>query len=116
MYIKNIEQVKKTELVMDDAEKVWKQIPLGKAENAPGFSFRVFTLEPGGHTPYHQHPFEHLNYVIEGTGALIDKDKKEHAIKKGDFVLVNPDEIHNYKNTADKGDLIIICAVPKEYE
>ena len=116
MYIKNIDRVKKVELVMEDAEKVWKQVPLGKAENVPGFSFRVFTLQPGGHTPYHNHPFEHLNYVIEGKGALVDKDKTEHPIKKGDFILVSPDEIHNYKNTADKGDLIIICAVPKEYE
>jgi quercetin dioxygenase-like cupin family protein len=116
MYIKNINQVKKTELIIKGAEKVWKQIPLGTAEDVPNFSFRVFTLEPGGHTPYHSHPFEHLNYVIEGAGALVDKDKQEHPVKKGDFILVKPDEKHNYKNTAGRGNLVIICAVPKEYE
>lgn len=116
MHITNIDQVKKVELATDGAEKVWKQIPLGKAEYVPGFSFRVFTLKPGGHTPYHNHSFEHMNYVIEGEGAVVDKDKKEYPVKKGDFILVQPDETHNYKNTASKGDFIIICAVPKEYE
>jgi quercetin dioxygenase-like cupin family protein len=116
MYIKNINQVKKVALSIEGAEKVWKQIPLGTAETVPNFSFRVFTLKPGGHTPYHHHSFEHLNYVIEGRGALVDKDKQEHPIKQGDFILVAPEETHNYKNTASSGDLIIICAVPKEYE
>jgi quercetin dioxygenase-like cupin family protein len=116
MYITDINRVKKIKLETKGADKVWKQIPLGTDENVPGFSFRVFTLEPGGHTPYHNHSFEHLNYVIEGEGALVDKDKKEHPIKQGDFILVQPDEKHNYKNTAGSGNLVIICAVPKEYE
>jgi quercetin dioxygenase-like cupin family protein len=116
MQIKNINQAKKARMDMEGAEKVWKQIPLGTAEHVPNFSFRVFTLEPGGHTPYHHHPFEHLNYVIEGEGAVVDGEKMEHQVKKGDFILVSPDETHNYMNTSKKGDLIIICAVPKEYE
>jgi DNA mismatch repair protein MutS2 len=40
----------------------------------------VFTIEPGGHTPFHRHSFEHLNYVIEGTGAVVAEDGREHAI------------------------------------
>jgi len=36
-------------------------------------------------------------------------------IKKGDFVLVMPGEIHQYRNNT-AAPLVIICAVPKEYE
>jgi quercetin dioxygenase-like cupin family protein len=116
MYITDLSKVKKIKLEVEGADKVWKQIPLGKSENVPIFSFRVFTLEPGGHTPYHNHPFEHMNYIIQGEGVLVDKDKKEHPIKQGDFILVRPDETHNYKNTARNGNLVIICGVPKDYE
>lgn len=116
MYITALDRVKKTELVMEGAVKVWKQIPLGRSEDVPGFSFRVFTIEPGGHTPYHSHDFEHLNYIIEGQGAVVDRDKREHLIKQGDFVLVKPGETHNYINNSGDKNLVVICAVPKDYE
>jgi len=42
----------------------------GKPDDAPVYSYRVFTLEPGGNTPYHSHPYEHMNFVIERSGGL----------------------------------------------
>ena len=67
-------------------------------------------------TPYHTHPFEHLNYVIEGHGALVMEGGEEYEIEKGDFALVLPDEKHQYRNKSASESLIVICAVPKEYE
>ncbi|MCP4715965.1 MAG: cupin domain-containing protein, partial [Deltaproteobacteria bacterium] len=72
--------------------------------------------EPNGHTPYHTHPFEHLNYVIEGSGALVTKSGEERPLKKGDCALVLPEEKHCYKNTSTADNFVMICAVPKEYE
>ena len=100
---------------MEGAEGVYKQIPISKESGTPTFSFRVFTIEPGGHTPLHSHPFEHLNYIIEGTGVVINKDR-ERELRKGDFVLVLPGETHQYKNSSASKPMIMICAVPKEYE
>jgi quercetin dioxygenase-like cupin family protein len=37
-------------------------------------------------------------------------------VKKGDFALVLPGEKHQYKNMSPGNPMIIICAVPKEYE
>jgi len=37
-------------------------------------------------------------------------------VKKGDFVLVLPDEKHQYQNRSPKSPFMMICAVPKEYE
>ena len=115
MHVVALEQVKKIKANMEGAEGVYKQIPISKADGTPAFSFRVFTIECGGHTPLHNHPFEHLNYIIEGNGAIVTKDG-EHELKKGDFVLMLPDETHQYRNKSTSHPMVMICAVPKEYE
>ena len=115
MHITALEKVKKIIPDMEGAKGVYKQIPISKENGTPTFSFRVFTIEPGGHTPLHNHPFEHLNYVIQGNGVVIAEDQK-HELKKGDFVLILPGEIHQYRNTSIKNPMVVICAVPKEYE
>jgi quercetin dioxygenase-like cupin family protein len=115
MHITDLGRVKKTIPNMEGARGVYKQIPISREDGTPTFSFRVFTIEPGGHTPLHDHPFEHLNYIIEGTGMAIE-GKLEHDLKKGDFVMVPPGETHQYRNTSPTNPLVMICAVPKEYE
>ncbi len=112
----SLTQVEKKEVNMDGAEKALKQMPLSTADGVPMYSLRVFTVEPGGYTPYHQHPYEHMNYVIEGEGALVDVDGKEKQIQAGDFALVNPDEKHQYRNKSADKPFVMICGVPKEFE
>jgi quercetin dioxygenase-like cupin family protein len=114
MLVTRLSEVEKTVPIMEGAKDIYKQVPLSVKDGVPTFSFRVFTIKPGGHTPFHQHPFEHMNYVIKGRGALVAPGR-ELELNKGDFALVLPGEKHQFKNTG-KGDLIIICAVPKEYE
>ena len=82
MHITRLEKVEKIIPQMEGAKGVFKQIPLSKADGAPRFSFRVFTIEPSGHTPFHQHPFEHMNYIIEGNRVVVTKDR-EYEIKQG---------------------------------
>lgn len=115
MYIIGLDKVQKTIPAIEGAKGVHKQIPLSRKDGVPTFSFRVFTIEPGGHTPYHRHEFEHMNYVISGEGILVAEDR-EHALKQGDFALVLAGEKHQYRNSSDDQVLIIICAVPREYE
>ena len=55
----------------------------------------------------------HMNYVIEGTGALVNEKGEEIPFKAGDFALVDPSEIHQYRNKGDK-PFKMICGVPKE--
>lgn len=114
MLVTRLSEVEKTVPAMEGAKDIYKQIPLSKKDGVPTFSFRVFTIKPGGHTPFHQHMFEHMTYVIEGKGVMVGADQK-HELSKGDFALILPDEKHQVRNTG-KSDLVIICAVPKEYE
>ena len=115
MKIISLEDVERNAVKMDGASKAWKQMPLGQADGVPVYSYRVFTVEPGGYTPYHNHPYEHMNYIIEGEGALVNEAGEEQALKAGDFALVKPDEKHQYRNTGDK-PFRMICGVPKEFE
>jgi quercetin dioxygenase-like cupin family protein len=92
------------------------QIPISNNDGTPTVSFRVFTIEPGGHTPYHIHAFEHINYIISGNGVLVTETGEERPVKKGDFVLVLPNEKHQYKNKSAAEPFIVICAVPKDHE
>ena len=115
MHLTRLDKVEKIVPEMEGAKGVLKQIPLSKKDGVPTFSFRVFTIEPGGHTPLHRHPFEHMNYVIEGKGALVTEDR-EHELRQGDFALILPGETHQFKNTSKSQNLLVICAVPKEYE
>ena len=116
MKIVSIDKVLKNRVDIEGAKNVEKQLPIGQNDGSPQFSFRVFTIAPNGHTPYHQHGFEHINYVIKGQGVVINESGEERPIKQGDFALVLPNEKHQYKNTSQDKSLIIICAVPKEYE
>lgn len=116
MKITSLDKVKKVRVDVEGAKDAYKQVPVSRDDGAPTFSFRVFTIEPGGHTMFHAHPFEHVNYVIAGKGAVVTDGGAERPIAEGDFVLVLPDEAHRYRNTAEDRPLVLICAVPKEYE
>jgi quercetin dioxygenase-like cupin family protein len=115
MYVTRLDKIEKTISKSEDAKGVYKQIPLSRKDGVPTFSFRVFTIEPGGHTPFHQHEFEHMNYVINGEGILIAEDQ-EHELREGDFALILAGEKHQFKNSSENQNLLIICAVPREYE
>lgn len=116
MKIISLDQLEKGRVEMEGAVNVWKQTPVSSADGSPRFAFRVFTVDPGGHTPYHTHPFEHLNYVISGDGALVTETGEHRPLRAGDFALVVPGEKHQYRNTSADVPFVMICAVPKEYE
>jgi quercetin dioxygenase-like cupin family protein len=116
MKITHLDELKKEKMTMPGAENVYKQLPISSADGSPTFSFRVFTIEPGGNTPFHRHESEHLNYIIRGDGAVVTEQGQEHPVRTGDFVLILPDEQHQYRNRSANEPFVFICAVPKEYE
>lgn len=116
MKIIDLEHTPTIEAKMEGAKKVLKQVPLSRADGAPNFSFRVFTIEPGGYTPHHAHPQEHLNFIINGSGVIVGEGGKERQVKEGDFIMILPDELHQYRNTSTEDALVFICAVNTEYE
>jgi len=114
MKITRLEQCPEQAVNMEGVLGATKQVPLGVADGVPNFSIRVFTLEPGGHTPHHAHEAEHLNYVLDGGGEILS-DEGPRPIRQGDYVFICPHERHQYRNTGDE-PLRFLCMVPKDYE
>ena len=114
MKITRLENCPKTAVEMEGALGASRQVPIGKAEDSPNISIRVFTVEPGGHTPHHSHDSEHLNYVIRGQGEVMGRETPR-TVKQGDFVFVAPNEPHQYRNTGGQ-PLVFMCIVPSKFE
>lgn len=80
--------------------------PQGWHENA----LRIFSLEPNGHTPRHQHDWEHVNYILKGQGTLLIGETV-HNLAAGDYALVPPNIEHQFTNSGTE-PFEFICIVP----
>ena len=67
-------------------------------DGAPNFNLRVLSIEPGGVTPNHSHPWEHEFFVLSGEG-IGEMDDKEATVKQGDVLYVPPDVQHCIRAT-----------------
>ena len=85
---------------------------ISKEENAPNFAMRMFEVEKGGNTPFHKHDWEHEVFVVEGDGLFVT-EWGERPFKAGDFIFVDPQEMHQFKNAGDS-ILRFLCVVPHE--
>lgn len=102
--------------VMNEGEikGLTKNLMIGSREGEPSMALRVMELEEGGYTPYHEHNWEHINYVLDGEGIIKTEDG-EKKLKKGSAVFVPAGEKHQYLNDGN-GKFRFICLVPVERE
>lgn len=115
MFVKSIEQIAKCGVTGEGIKNVEKQVPIG-VEQGWNNTLRVFTLSPGGHTPKHSHDWEHVNYVISGSGTL-EIDGQKSKLTKGSFAFVPPNAQHQYLNSDDAiEEFVMICIVPAKAE
>lgn len=96
-------------------EHVKKRIVIGPSDGSQEIVLRHFSLEPGGATPHHAHKFPHLVKVESGQGVAVDEKGDAHPLKQGDFIYVNDNETHQFKN-AGTGLFEFICIVPRRGE
>jgi len=115
MLVKRIEDVEAVPVDMEGAKDVTVRVLFGPKDSAPTFAMRVFELDGGGHTPYHEHPFEHEVVILEGDIAVVSKDG-ETPVKPGNVVLVMPNEVHQFRNMSESNPAKLMCLVPVEYQ
>ena len=85
---------------------------VSQKDGAPNFALRMFEIQPGGHTPFHQHCWEHEVFVLEGQGELVLAGEKR-PFKRYDAMYVDPDVFHQFLNTGDSV-LKFLCIIPHE--
>lgn len=99
---------------MDGVEGVSMRLLVGRDDGAPTFAMRHFTVEPGGHTPRHQHNYEHEVLVLSGCGR-VEYGGDVHAVEQGDVLLIEPNVLHQFVN-ADERPFEFICLVPVTHD
>ena len=95
---------------MEGASNTQVRQLLGTNVSAANFAMRMFEIAPGGHTPRHQHDYEHEIYVLEGDG-LVMEGEKQHALSSGDVVYVHPNDVHQFRNTGSQ-TMKMLCLIP----
>ena len=93
-----------------EAKSVFMRMLVGPEDEAPNFFMRRFRIIPGGHTPLHQHDWEHEVFVLSGQGELFS-DQGPRMITAGNVVFIPSGERHQFKNTG-QSDLEFLCIVP----
>ena len=81
-----------------------------KEIGAPNFAMRLFEMEPRGHSPFHNHAWEHEVFILEGEGIVVGV-KEDKKFKAGDAVFIPPNEKHQFRNDGKKV-VKFLCLVP----
>lgn len=98
------------EIFGDEAPGVTIRWLITEQDGAPCYALRMIEVARGGHTPYHHHPFEHENFIVEGQGKVRINDQW-HEVKPGDVIFVPPDVPHNYENAGETA-FKFLCGIP----
>jgi quercetin dioxygenase-like cupin family protein len=98
----------------EKVRKVQKRVLIGKAKGAKNFVMRLFTVEEGGYSPLHSHPWEHEVYIVSGNATVVTNNGEQPA-QAGSYVFVPANALHQFKNTV-KGNLEFICVIPNTAE
>lgn len=114
MLIRRESDVDPAPVLMDGVKDVSMRLMVGRADGAPNFSMRLFTVQPGGHTPRHSHNYEHEVLIVEGSGT-VEENGTLHEIRQGDVLFVTPNVVHQFVNTGDS-PLKFFCFVPVSFD
>ena len=111
MIIKKISEVPAAPANMPGTAGTDMQMLLGPGDGCPNFAMRKFTVHPGGHTPHHQHDYEHEVLVLAGRGHAVMPDGSRRSLSPGDVAYVPANQMHQFQNSGEV-DFEFICLVP----
>ena len=83
---------------------------ISKNDGAENFAMRLFEIQPGGYSPFHQHDWEHEVFILEGSG-IAKSEKIQEPYKQGDVFFIRPMEWHQFINTGKKLTKFL-CLIP----
>lgn len=110
MIVGNLKDLDSNKIQSPLAQGASIKVLVGAQEGWKDHVMRVLTLEPGGHSPKHQHDWPHINYIISGKGTLF-LDGKLHELSAGSYAYVPANELHQFANAGDE-PFQFMCIVP----
>jgi len=112
MKVQHFDNVELEDVDVEGAKGAKIRWLISQQDGAPNFAMRMFEVAPGGHTPYHQHDWEHELYCLSGKGALIT-ERGDIPFAEHDIMYVDPGMMHAFKNVGDD-TLKFLCLIPHE--
>ncbi len=113
-YVSHMDDIEAVEIQMEGAQGILRRMAVGPDQGWTAHAMRIFTVQAGGNTPRHTHPWPHINYVISGSGTL-EMAGTLHEIRAGSAASVPNDVEHQFTNPTEEG-LVFICIVPRRGE
>jgi quercetin dioxygenase-like cupin family protein len=107
--IRNLAAATPKPVQMEGVKGVRMAVMVGREDGAPNFALRQFIVEPQGHSPRHQHDYEHEVFIVSGGGTVL-LNANEQPIKAGDVVYVPADHEHQFR--AGDAGMTFLCLVP----
>ena len=114
MLVRRIDPDRTKPVSMEGADRVRMEILVGRADGAPNFSMRHFVVEPGGHTPHHQHNYEHEVVILEGEAEVRQGDELVR-VGAGSVLLIEANRMHQFRNLGST-PMRFICLVPVSFD
>jgi len=111
MKIKTNREIAEKPVEMEGAKDVRMKILLGPEDGSDNIILRRFSIRPGGHTPHHRHPYEHLVKVEKGRGMAIDEAGHELSLGEGQSAFVPADSTHQFRNPYGE-PFEFLCIIP----
>ncbi|PKN73038.1 MAG: cupin [Candidatus Cloacimonetes bacterium HGW-Cloacimonetes-3] len=112
MKVVHFDQVELEPVYAEGAEGAQIRWLIAQKDGAPNFAMRMFEVAPGGHTPYHQHDWEHELYCLSGTGVLVT-EQGDKPFSANDAMYIDPGMMHSFNNTGTD-TLKFLCMIPHE--
>ncbi|MEE8169234.1 MAG: cupin domain-containing protein [Phycisphaerae bacterium] len=110
MNVRPMNEIEQSPVDMPGAAHIRMRMLVGPADSAKNFHMRQFEIAPGGHSPRHQHDYEHEILILGGRG-IAKSDAGDRPFKAGDVIWVPPNELHQFVNTGPD-PLSFICLIP----
>jgi quercetin dioxygenase-like cupin family protein len=117
MLIRKPEDTQARTMDMPGASMVTMRLMVGRDDGAPNFAMRMFEVQPGGHTPRHQHNYEHEILIMQGEAAVgtSTDEAQDTSAKAGDVLFIPANQTHQFRNTG-QSVLKFMCLVPTEFD
>ena len=109
MKVKVAESVEAQAVAVEGAKDVRIRWLVHGPDGARNFYLRQFEIAPGGHTPRHQHDWEHEVYVLSGGGSAVSA-QGEKPVGPGAALFVEPNEVHQFR--AGPQGMKMLCIIP----
>lgn len=117
MLIKRPEEIQPQTMTMPGATGVAMRLMVGRNDGAPTFSMRLFDVAPGGHTPLHQHNYEHEVLILQGQGQVVGgvDGSTIRPVQPGDVIFIPANEKHQFRNLGSS-IFMFMCMIPTSYD